>query len=377
MFNKIKRVVSAVLSAAILTSCMCFAPASAAEAGTMLANAISVSFDKSYTKTWTKSSDNLYCYNKIVVPKKGVITITAPKVVDDDGEYGGMEFRLYDQMGELVWANDTYKTRETPAPSYIKSVGLEAGTYYLNLMPSFRVISGNIDTTYSVSFKATNYCEVEPNDGLSSATMLKSGKMYTATYGSDGASREGSDDDCYKFAVKKNDRYLLTIENYDKLDATTAIFNVLSASGKEIRYTETINNDGNTALVFRAEDTGNYFFRIENYSGSQISYKIGIKKYAPKLAKTTVSIPSKYPNLGEIKVEWEEVDNAEGYQINYSPSKKTSKGKIHTIEDDTDYCYLDGLTKGKTYYIRVRAYYTTSSGKKYAKWSAAKKVVLK
>lgn len=68
--------------------------------------------------------------------------------------------------------------------------------------------------------------------------------------------------------------------------------------------------------------------------------------------------------------------SASGYEIQYSTNKKfKNKQTVRTITNNTT---IKNLKKGKTYYVRVRAYRYDSEGKKvYGQWSQLKKVKIK
>jgi uncharacterized repeat protein (TIGR02543 family) len=70
---------------------------------------------------------------------------------------------------------------------------------------------------------------------------------------------------------------------------------------------------------------------------------------------------------------WKKVSGAKGYQLSYSIDKNFKKS-ISKLVTKTSYTATK-LTKGKTYYVRVRAYKIDSAGNKvYAKWSNVKKI---
>ena len=77
----------------------------------------------------------------------------------------------------------------------------------------------------------------------------------------------------------------------------------------------------------------------------------------------------------KIKVRFSKVSNATGYQVVYSTSKKYSKAKKKLIYKNTT--TLTGLKKGKTYYVKVRAFYKKAGMKVYGSYSATKKIKVK
>lgn len=76
-----------------------------------------------------------------------------------------------------------------------------------------------------------------------------------------------------------------------------------------------------------------------------------------------------------MKVTFKKVSGAAGYEINYSTSKKFTKKTTKTVSVAKLTRTIGKLTKGKTYYVRVRAYKKDSTGKKVCgKYSSVVKV---
>ncbi len=71
------------------------------------------------------------------------------------------------------------------------------------------------------------------------------------------------------------------------------------------------------------------------------------------------------------------IKGAKGYQVQYAANSKFKKGvKSKTMGKAS--LTLGGMKKGKTYYVRVRAYKMDSeNGKIYGKYGAAKKAKIK
>ncbi len=75
------------------------------------------------------------------------------------------------------------------------------------------------------------------------------------------------------------------------------------------------------------------------------------------------------------KVTFKKVSNAAGYQIKYSTSKKFKNAKTTKITK-TSYI-IKKLKKGKTYYVKVRAYRNANGKTYYGSYSGVKKVKIK
>lgn len=75
----------------------------------------------------------------------------------------------------------------------------------------------------------------------------------------------------------------------------------------------------------------------------------------------------------KLKVSWKKVKSANGYQIQYSTSKKFKKSKKITIKKaKTTSKTIKKLKSKKKYYVRIRTYITVNGKKYYSKWSNAK-----
>ncbi len=112
--------------------------------------------------------------------------------------------------------------------------------------------------------------------------------------------------------------------------------------------------------------------------------KNGIYNAATKKVTVTVKpakvVVSKLSNSAANKatVQWKKAAGAGGYQIQYSLKKDFSTaGKANITSASTLTKTLTSLVKGKTYYVRVRAYKKTSSTTYYGAWSSTKAVSIK
>ncbi len=118
-----------------------------------------------------------------------------------------------------------------------------------------------------------------------------------------------------------------------------------------------------------------------------ITVKATASGYNDKTLKVTVKVsPSKAsaPSLKtlrgrKLKVSWKKDGRATGYQVQYCTSKAFKKGvKTITIsKNKTVTKTIPKLTKGKRYYVRVRAYKSVKVNKKtqklYGAWSSVKR----
>ena len=246
---------------------------SAAAEGTMMSNAVQAKFDQTYLKTWNKDTDHLNHYVKIQVPETGILTITATKPFDSEGEYGRLYFTLYDDSGEPIWGNNSFQSVDNAKSEYKVKVGVCAGTYYLTLKPGFSVRSGLIETYYSISFQKNAYCEVEPNGSGYLATTVIFNQVYTGYYGTAGSDYEESE--YYKFPVIADHTYRIAWYNFSAMDRTSTIVRFLSPDGKDygIDLGSSVNSEGLNYGDKTVPISGTAYLRIYNFNGAQFEYK--------------------------------------------------------------------------------------------------------
>ena len=243
------------------------------ESGSTMDNARDIVFGTQYIKSWSPDTDHLNCYNRIVLPSDGIITITATKPLDSDGDLGRLELYVYDSSANTVWGNGTYHARDDGTDSYRLYVGLAAGTYYLTMKPGFYVTSGTITTEYSITFTANSYAERECNDAPSSATILPLNECVDAYIGQDGANNiEGSD--YFRFTAVAGKTYTVRSYNFRMLNASTAMVKLIQPNGTSTNILPSIASSGEYA--FTASSSGIHYLQVTNYSGIQIAYSLGV-----------------------------------------------------------------------------------------------------
>ena len=107
--------------------------------------------------------------------------------------------------------------------------------------------------------------------------------------------------------------------------------------------------------------------------GTKKNYTLYAKWEKIKVNKTELT-SAKNNKSKQIALKYKKVSGAKGYEISYSTDKKFKKSVTKKTTSKTSYT-IKNLKKGKTYYVRVRAYKKDSAGKKvYSKYSNVKKL---
>lgn len=120
-----------------------------------------------------------------------------------------------------------------------------------------------------------------------------------------------------------------------------------------------------------------YKRKVTQITASNIYYMTFHAKWE-KVKVNKASLSSVKAKSGKkAAVKYKAVSKASGYEVVYSTDKKMKKNCI-SLKTKSKSVTLSGLTKGKTYYVKVRAYKTDSAGQAvYGKYSSVKKVKIK
>ncbi len=97
-------------------------------------------------------------------------------------------------------------------------------------------------------------------------------------------------------------------------------------------------------------------------------------KICPK--KTTLSRLTS-PRTKQLKATYTKVSGVTGYKITYSTSSKFTKATTKSVNASGTSKTISKLTKGKTYYVKVRTYKTVNGTKYYSGYSEVKKIKVK
>ena len=123
-----------------------------------------------------------------------------------------------------------------------------------------------------------------------------------------------------------------------------------------------------------------YTFRVYAYGKTAAGKVYNSNKYALIKTATCTATPTiKLASTakGRATVAWTNVSGETGYQVYYSLSKSSGYKRIANYKANTTKAYKTGLTSGKTYYFKVRAYTKTDSGYVYSAFSPVKSIKVK
>ncbi len=146
-----------------------------------------------------------------------------------------------------------------------------------------------------------------------------------------------------------------------------------------------IYRDGALAKTITGGSTVNWVDTKANTNGQKYTYKIVAYNASGKstLSASLVTYRLARPAVssltnsaaGKLTVKWGRNAKGTGYQIQYSTGSSfaASATKTVTVAANTTVSkVISSLTKGKTYYVRIRTYKTVSGKKYYSAWSTVK-----
>ena len=282
-------------------------------------------------------------YFKIQLSSARYIRINTISYVDN------LNATLYDANGNKVWSDQYDITSPATVSKNNEYLWLTKGTYYLYYQKYSW--SSNLDLYGNYNFKV-----------FSTYPSLK--KLQKSTTSLKGIVLKWSglpDADGYKIYRKAGTgkwKLVKTIYATGDEDVTTWTDATTKTTGKKYTY---------RIRAFKTNADGTIFTQ---YSGtrSMVFVKATTIK---KLTSTTA---------GKATVRWNTVKKATGYEIRYSTKSTftSSTTKKVTVKGQAKYKkVLKSLTKGKKYYVQVRAYKVVNGKTYYSAWSAKKAIKVK
>lgn len=307
---------------------------------------------------------------KFTLFESGRLSITAS---------GSVSYRYYiypeNDLSNCIESSENVSFNDNLGKSYDEhTIILVAGTYY------FKVISSYNNGNYSIStsFESANesfYESLSTNDDIiGNANDISLNTSYKGAIGC------SDDQDFYRFTVSSG-TYKINVKSDGSL-----YMGIYTMTGEQItRSYFSVNDSTGYAQdsMSVSLSSGTYCLKVygnNDYEGAFYRFSINSPKKAP-----TVSKPGK-PSLKSVKstkkghkisVNWGKASGASGYQVCWYKDSKCKKYVAGKTVGNTTSCTGKNFTKGKKYYVRVRAYKTANGSKVYGAWSNVKSVKAK
>lgn len=355
------------------------------------------------TTTGYFSANDYIDFLRVDVPQSGKINFTTE---------GSGEFRIYiypsnDLSSYITSFYTYYNSNLGKAYDDTDSIYLVSGTYYFKVSGCYSNNSYTISTTFTPANESFAESLDVNNDIIGNANPIALDTAYNGMLGSN------DEVDFYLFTVPTGTQ-TINISADNKI-----AFSVYSTNGNSLAGEWYAYMNDSTGRADRSEsvslDAGNYCLKISRYSGAcfysfsinsphqhayNYSYTVAptyttngydifacscgdsyATNYTPvkKLGKVKLNSVSSVKKKHSIIAKWNKKSHASGYQIYYSRNKNFKKtvAKVLVSGGKTTSYKGKNFTKGKTYYVKVRAYKNVDGKRVYGKWSDVKRVKCK
>lgn len=152
-----------------------------------------------------------------------------------------------------------------------------------------------------------------------------------------------------------------------------------NSTSKKYKKIATLSASKTSYTVSKLSAGTNYTFKVTSYkveNGKDVTKKSEVVKTATKPAKVTISKVAK-KSTKSIKLTWKKT-KATGYQVWMKSSKNGAYKLVKTITKASTTSYTkSGLTKGKTYSFKIRAYKSVAGQTLYGSYSKVQSLKLK
>ena len=174
----------------------------------------------------------------------------------------------------------------------------------------------------------------------------------------------------------KNDSKGVTV-SWKKITGASGYYVYRKASGESsYKKVKTITSGSTLSYTNTGLTNGkNYSYKVTAYSDSGKYTSAGSSAKAYYRLDTPSISSLKNSSSKKMTVKWGKNTKAAGFEIQYGlKSSFSGASKVTVKSGSTVSKTISGLTKGKTYYVRIRSYKTVSGKKYYSAWSSVKSV---
>ena len=238
----------------------------------------------------------------------------------------------------------------------------QPGTYYLNMTPSFTVISGFITFEYVIDFKADECTITEPNQETECAATIGVGKPYKGYFGSEYYSDHPDNCDVIAFTIPETGTYSIGIGGFSTLSESTCIgrLSFSDGSGGSISLFygssgfDSVDENGFRCRHFNLKEGVKGYISLMNYSGDPIAYQIAVMRLDTSgkgnMGNTVISLDqSSFIYTGkaikpdfDVKCNGGYLDDDDDYSVKYENNKEIG---IATIRVSGKGKYYGTITK--------------------------------
>ena len=376
-----KKLLSILLSIVMILSITAGMNLTAFAAGNSKVEATEIQLGQTVNSAITETND--VDWYKFTIPSSGKITVNfvyQMRQFDYKIYEGNSEKPLYENNVAIYSENATVDSTEKSFFSIGDTYYIKVEWYYNQGNPYFGDYSLTVSLDSNESFPENT---TKNDDSVLSANKIEINQKYN------GCISSKNDIDYYKFNLSQKTTLNLIV-NYSQMLYCSVINKNRKSVVDYYSCTGFIGDMLNGCFMLYADDnsglvrTNSYTFELPKGEYCLVFQSDTVQNYGFTLSAPKKPAKAKLNKLtaskgGKIKATWSKAKGASGYQIAYSKSKsfkKTIATKTVSGSKKTSYTGKN-FTKGKKYYVRVRAYKNYNGKKVYGSWSNVKSVKAK
>ena len=182
-----------------------------------------------------------------------------------------------------------------------------------------------------------------------------------------------------RIRVASNGNTSIRVSLVDRIDDADG-YEIYRATSENGKYYLRKTCDSNFSYINTGLTTGKtYYYKVRAYkvvNGKRVYGKFSyIVPATPKLQAPTINVKS---GTKKVTVSWNKVSGAYGYKVYRATSKNGTYYLKKTVTSGSTTSYTNtGLTKGKTYYYKVKAYRVVDGKRVYSDYSSVKYIKCK
>ncbi len=363
-------------------------------------------YSKAYSVLQNMGSKQSEVNSALAALNKALDNVEEPKILSlnkiSDQEYTGKEIK---PSITVKYGSTALKLGTDYTVSYSNNKNIGTATVVVTGVGSYKGYTGKTTfkivkkkefSVYSISDKAYTGKEIKPTVTVKDGSKtLKLGTDYIVSYsnnknvGNGTATVTGKNN--YKGFSKKVTFKIepRKVKNVKATSTTSSVKltwdKVSEATGYRIyRYNSKAKSYDYISKVTKNSTT--YYTNSKRNSATSYTYKVRAYKtvdgktyygnYSDSKKITTKPLtPSIKLSAGskKIKIAWDKISSASGYEVYRATSKSGKYSKIKTVTKGSTLSYTNiKLSKGKTYYYKVKAYKTVDGKKVYSSYSSVK-----
>lgn len=312
-------------------------------------------------------------YYFVELEESGSMTVNFSNPLQKDTSEYWQVYLYDDEYTQIYGKNISGNVASTNLPA----TGLDAGRYYILVTSTVygRAMSKDV-YTLTLDFTASNVWEKERNEDFTTATQIETDTVY---YGTTSAGY-GYEKDYYSVDIPADGNYNIQIDTPNQqsnncfwqvylYDSSYAQLSSLDIYGNKTTHQITQKLEADTYYILVASS-------VYADAKSTDTYELLVTKKAAVSEKPKkVTLKSVKAGKNQATISWNKLTGVSGYEIYMSRSKSGGYKKIKTLSA-TSY-KKSGLTRGKRYYFKVRAYKYVDGRKINGAFSSVKSALIK